>query len=83
MDELTLLLLRLGFLALLWIFVFSIVYALRSDLVNRARRDLDAGSAAAPAPSGVPAPVPVPVQQATVTERLAAQRARRRLLLPR
>ena len=74
MDELTLLLLRLGFLALLWIFVFSIVYALRSDLFgNRARRELEAGSPAAPTPSAVPAPVPVP-PQATVTERLAAQR---------
>ncbi|MFC0680331.1 FHA domain-containing protein [Lysobacter korlensis] len=73
MDELTLLLLRLGFLALLWIFVFSIVYALRSDLFgNRARRDLEAGSAA-PAPVAGPAPTPVP-PQATVTERLAAQR---------
>jgi Inner membrane component of T3SS, cytoplasmic domain len=74
MDELTLLLLRLGFLALLWIFVFSIVYALRSDLFgNRARRELEAGSAAAPAPAAAPVPAPVP-PQATVTERLAAQR---------
>ena len=74
MDELTLLLLRLGFLALLWIFVFSIVYALRSDLFgNRARREIDAGSAAAPSPSATPAPVMAP-PQATVTERLAAQR---------
>lgn len=31
-SELTLLVLRLGFLAVLWIFVFSIIYALRSDL---------------------------------------------------
>jgi pSer/pThr/pTyr-binding forkhead associated (FHA) protein len=70
MDELTLLLLRLGFLALLWIFVFSIVYALRSDLFgSRARRELDAGSPAAPAPAAAPVPA-----QATVTERIAAQR---------
>jgi hypothetical protein len=73
MDELTLLLLRLGFLALLWIFVFSIVYALRSDLFgSRARRDLEAGSAA-PAPVAAPVATPIP-PQATVTERLAAQR---------
>ena len=32
MSELTLLVLRIGFLILLWAFVFSIVYALRSDL---------------------------------------------------
>lgn len=31
-SELTLLVLRLAFLAVLWIFVFSIIYALRSDL---------------------------------------------------
>ncbi len=74
MDELTLLLLRLGFLALLWIFVFSIVYALRSDLFgNRARRELEAGSAAAPPPAAASVPTPV-APQATVTERLAAQR---------
>jgi pSer/pThr/pTyr-binding forkhead associated (FHA) protein len=51
--------------------VFSIVYALRSDLFgNRARRELEAGSAAA-APAPVAPPVP---PQATVTERIAAQR---------
>ncbi|MEP6843392.1 MAG: FHA domain-containing protein [Pseudolysinimonas sp.] len=39
MSELTLLVLRLGFLLLLWFFVFVIVYALRSDLFGqRARR---------------------------------------------
>lgn len=32
MSELTLLVLRFGFLLLLWMFVFAIVYALRSDL---------------------------------------------------
>ncbi|WP_430591840.1 FHA domain-containing protein FhaB/FipA [Humidisolicoccus flavus] len=32
MSELTLLVLRLGFLGLLWVFIFIIVYALRSDL---------------------------------------------------
>jgi pSer/pThr/pTyr-binding forkhead associated (FHA) protein len=71
MDELTLLLLRLGFLALLWIFVFSIVYALRSDLFGaRARRELEASSSASPAPIAAAPARP----QATVTERLAAQR---------
>ena len=74
MDELTLLLLRLGFLALLWIFVFSIVYALRSDLFgSRARRELESGSPAATTPASAPMPAAVPLQ-ATVTERLAAQR---------
>jgi hypothetical protein len=74
MDELTLLLLRLGFLALLWIFVFSIVYALRSDLFGaRTRRELEASNAVAPAvAAAVAAPAVQP--QATVTERIAAQR---------
>lgn len=39
MSELTLLLLRFGFLFILWAFIFSVVYALRSDLFGqRARR---------------------------------------------
>jgi hypothetical protein len=35
MSELTLLLLRLAFLAVLWVFVFAVVYALRSDLFGQ------------------------------------------------
>ena len=39
MSELTLLLLRFGFLLILWAFVFAVVYALRTDLFGqRARR---------------------------------------------
>jgi hypothetical protein len=62
-GELTLLLLRLAFLALLWLFVFGIVYALRSDLFGQRVRRLpaDAGqqqvvaaAAAAPAPQVSP-----------------------------
>lgn len=56
MSELTLLVLRFGFLLLLWIFVFAVVYALRTDLFGqRVRRmptevasALPAGAAAAP-----------------------------------
>lgn len=60
MSELTLLVLQLGFLLLLWVFVFSIVYALRSDLFGqRVRKFPDAATAAAapaaPAPSAFPA----------------------------
>ncbi|MCU1403223.1 MAG: hypothetical protein JWM70_1547, partial [Microbacteriaceae bacterium] len=37
-SELTLLVLRIGFLLLLWAFIFAVVYALRSDLFcQRAR----------------------------------------------
>lgn len=38
-GELTLLILRLVFLAVMWIFVFSIIYALRSDLFGSRSRD--------------------------------------------
>jgi Inner membrane component of T3SS, cytoplasmic domain len=51
MSDLTLLILRIGFLALLWVFVFAVVYALRSDLFGgRVRRltDQPAFQAAAP-----------------------------------
>jgi hypothetical protein len=51
MSELTLLLLRIGFLILMWAFVFAIVYALRSDLFGtRVRRMPAAGASAASAP---------------------------------
>ena len=70
MGELTLLLLRLGFLVLLWAFVFAIVYALRSDLFGQRARRLPAQPTAAfpdvaPAASA-PAP-PVPKSQAEPT----------------
>lgn len=47
MSELTLMILRVGFLLLLWFFIFAIVYALRSDLFGtpvRRLRGEDAGS---------------------------------------
>lgn len=58
MSELTLLVLQLGFLVLLWVFVFAIVYALRSDLFGQRVRKLQPDVAAAgpaPAPSAGPA----------------------------
>lgn len=42
MSELTLLILRIGFLIALWIFVFFIVYAVRSDLFGQRVRRLPA-----------------------------------------
>ena len=52
MSELTLLVLQLGFLLLLWVFVFAIVYALRSDLFGQRVRKLQPEAvAAAPAPA--------------------------------
>jgi type III secretion system (T3SS) inner membrane Yop/YscD-like protein len=60
MSELTLLVLQLGFLLLLWVFIFAIVYALRSDLFGQRVRKLqpDAAAAAAPAPAAFPAAAP-------------------------
>lgn len=56
MSELTLLLLRIGFLILMWSFVFAIVYALRSDLFGTKVRRLPVAASAA-APVAVAAPV--------------------------
>lgn len=47
-SELTLLVLRIGFLLLIWLFVFSVVYALRSDLFGQRVRKLPADGAASP-----------------------------------
>ncbi len=60
MGELTLLLLRIAFLAVLWGFVFSIVYALRSDLFGQKVRRMPAPAAAAAAPVAAPRQAPAP-----------------------
>lgn len=50
MSELTLLLLRIGFLLLLWFFVFAVIYSLRADLFGvKVRRMPEPANAAAPA----------------------------------
>ena len=65
MSELTLLVLQLGFLLLLWVFIFAIVYALRSDLFGQRVRKLQTDtSAAAPAPSFPASPAPAPAAAA-------------------
>ncbi|WP_394553761.1 FHA domain-containing protein [Agromyces sp. MMS24-JH15] len=51
-SQLTLLVLQLGFLLLLWAFIFAIVYALRSDLFGQRVRKLPASSASAAAAGG-------------------------------
>lgn len=55
MSELTLAILRIGFLLLLWFFIFAIVYALRSDLFGAPVRKLRSGDAAAANPQGAAA----------------------------
>jgi pSer/pThr/pTyr-binding forkhead associated (FHA) protein len=56
MSELTLLLLRIGFLVLMWFFVFAVVYSLRADLFGVRVRKLPQAEAAASAPAAKPAP---------------------------
>ena len=58
MGELTLLLLRIAFLAVLWGFVFAIVYALRSDLFGQKVRRMPAPAAAAQPVAAAPAAAP-------------------------
>ncbi|WP_374008857.1 FHA domain-containing protein [Leifsonia sp. LS-T14] len=74
-SELTLLVLRFGFLLLLWLFVFGIVYALRTDLFGQRVRKLpESQAASAPSPfpaspaASAPAPVPAGVAPAGSTE---------------
>jgi pSer/pThr/pTyr-binding forkhead associated (FHA) protein len=64
-SELTLLLLRIGFLVLMWFFVFAVVYSLRADLFGVRVRKMPQ-PAAAPAPSPSPAPTPAAAATAPV-----------------
>lgn len=50
-GELTLLLLRIGFLVLLWFFVFAVVYSLRADLFGVKVRRMPEPTPAAAAPA--------------------------------
>ena len=86
MGELTLLVLRLAFLVLMWVFVFAIVYALRSDLFGqRVRRMPQTATATTfPAAASAPAPTPTPAAPATQPHRappLATAATARRLVI--
>lgn len=67
MGELTLLLLRIAFLAIMWGFVFAIVYALRSDLFGQKVRRMPAPAAAAAVQSAPAAPLAAPVSAPRAT----------------
>lgn len=70
MGELTLLILRIAFLAILWFFVFAIVYALRSDLFGQKVRRMPAQAATSLAAASAPptaAPRLKPAAAAPVT----------------
>lgn len=58
MSDLTLLVMRIGFLLLLWFFIFAIVYALKSDLFGAPVRKMSP-EAQTSRPTGGPAPTPV------------------------
>jgi len=60
-SELTLLLLRIGFLVLLWFFVFAVVYSLRADLFGVKVRKMPEPAPAAAPTSGKPSDATVPV----------------------
>ena len=73
MSELTLLILRLAFLAVLWVFVFAVVYALRSDLFGqRLRRQGSEVATSSPfAATAVASPAPVVPASAAETEAIS------------
>ncbi|AUG78587.1 hypothetical protein CFP65_3807 [Kitasatospora sp. MMS16-BH015] len=76
MSELTLTVMRLGFLAVLWLFVIVAVQVIRSDLFGskvsaRGARRASATTAPAPAAGGRPAP---PQQQTAATQAQPRQR---------
>jgi pSer/pThr/pTyr-binding forkhead associated (FHA) protein len=84
MGELTLLLLRLGFLVLLWAFVFAIVYALRSDLFGARARRLPADAAGGFPTAVATASAPVPAKAEPVAHRappLAGAATAKRLVI--
>ncbi|GAA2176493.1 FHA domain-containing protein [Agrococcus versicolor] len=58
MSELTLFLLRVGFLVLLWVFIFIVVYSLRSDLFASRITRLQQQGSPSPTPSAAPATPP-------------------------
>lgn len=65
MSELTLLLLQIGFLVLLWFFVFAVVYSLRADVFGVRPRRLPEPAASSPT-------TPAPAAPADPTAAVAA-----------
>ena len=80
MGELTLLVLRVAFLAVLWGFVFAIVYALRSDLFGQKVRRMPAQPAPAAAPA-YPAPAPAAPKAAVPRAEPSSSLGARRLVI--
>ncbi len=83
-SELTLLVLRVAFLALLWVFVFAVVYALRSDLFGgRVRKLPEQGRPAAAPAAGPPAVQSLPTSPVTPGAGIPVAGAERAGLAPR
>ena len=71
MGELTLFIFRLAFLALLWVFVFVVIFALRSDLFGQRVRKLPATTATPfPQPAAPVRSAPAPRQSGAAATRL-------------
>ncbi|MBN9239281.1 MAG: FHA domain-containing protein [Micrococcales bacterium 70-64] len=82
MGELTLVVLRIAFLAVLWAFVFAIVYALRSDLFGQKVRRMPVPSAAAAPQVTAPAAPVAPAPKAAVSRpQPGSSRDARRLVI--
>jgi len=72
MGELTLFVLKVGFLILMWVFVFVVLFTLRGDLFGQKVRKLPTAAPAAPsfappAAAATPKPKPKPVQTGTAS----------------
>lgn len=78
MSELTLLVLRFGFLLLLWAFIFAVVYALRSDLFGQRVKRMPTEAAATPFPVAAPT---APVTKATGKSTIATVGNAKRLVI--
>ena len=65
MGELTLFIFRLAFLAVLWVFVFVVIYALRSDLFGQKVRKLPSTAPAFPASTPAARPKAAPARSST------------------
>lgn len=81
MSELTLLLLRLLFLAVMWAFVFAIVYALRSDLFGTKARRMPVPAAAAAANVTRPAASPTSPKPAVKRPSVGSLEAKRLVII--
>ncbi|WP_105566743.1 FHA domain-containing protein FhaB/FipA [Microbacterium halophytorum] len=71
MSELTLLLLRGGFLLVMWLFVLAVVFSLRADLFGSRARKLPEPSRSK-APAAAPAATPAPATPPRPTPHVAA-----------